>query len=172
MPLRPTLPALFASILAAPVIALAQAGAGEPLDYLGWMKDLAGACWQGIDSGGKAADRQCYEIQFGRFLRGTIEIGAIDSKPPGFRGDSLFYRDPTTGRIAIVHWASNGLVSRGEAVVEGDAIRFVQPANEGHAKIRTSWSRQGPDAFRVVRQRLERETWKDVLGVTYRRAAP
>ena len=106
MPFRTTLPALVATVLAAPGLALAQASAADPLEYLGWMKDLAGACWQGTDAAGKATDRQCYEVQFGRFLRGTVEIGAIDGKPPGFRGDSLFHRDPKTGRIAIVLWAT------------------------------------------------------------------
>ena len=97
---------MFAAALAAPALALGQADATDPLAYLGWMKDLAGACWQGTGAEGRTTDRQCYEVQFGRFLRGTIEIGAIDTKPPGFRGDSLFHRDPKTGRIAIELWAT------------------------------------------------------------------
>jgi hypothetical protein len=162
---------LFAAVLAAPVLALAQASAADPLEYLGWMKDLAGACWQGTDATGRMTDRQCYEVQFGRFLRGTIEIGAIDNKPPGFRGDSLFHRDPRTGRIAIVLWASNGLVSLSEAVVEGGAIRFVQPKVEGRPEVRTSWTRQGPDAFSVVREQRDGEAWKATMTVAYRKVA-
>ena len=94
-----------------PALAWAQALAEDPLAWLGWMKDLAGACWQGTDAAGKPIDRQCYELQFGRFLRGTIEMGAAEGRPPAFRGDSLFHREPKTGRIAIVLWASNGSVS-------------------------------------------------------------
>ena len=163
---------LAAIALCLPALAWSQAPAEDPLAWLGWMKDLAGACWQGADATGKATDRQCYEIQFGRFLRGTIEIRAADGRLPAFRGDSLFHRDPKTGRIAIVLWASNGAVSLSEAVVDGEAIRFVQPkAGEG-PEARTSWTRQGPDAFTVVREQREGEAWKEALKVSYRRAAP
>lgn len=171
MNVRTTLRALVATVLAAPAIALAQAGEPDPLGYLGWMKDLAGACWQGTDPAGKATDRQCYEVQFGRFLRGTVEIGAIGGKPPGLRGDSLFHRDPKTGRIAIVLWASNGAVSLSEAVLEGDAIRFLQPNAEGRPEVRTSWTRQGPEAFSVARETRYGEAWTTTLTVAYRKVA-
>jgi hypothetical protein len=162
---------LAAALACLPALAWPQAASDDPLAWLGWMKDLAGACWQGTDPTGKTTDRQCYEIQFGRFLRGTIEIVAIDNKPPGFRGDSLFHRDVKTGRIAVVLWASNGSVSLGEALVDGDAIRFVQPKVAGRPEVRTSWTRQGTQAFAVVREQREGEAWKEVLKVSYRKAA-
>lgn len=160
---------LAAVALCLPALAWSQGPAEDPLAYLRWMKDLAGACWQGTDAAGKPADRQCYEVQFGRFLRGTIEIGGAEGKPPVFRGDSLFHRDRGPGRFAIVMWGSNGAVSLGEGLVDGEVIRFPQPRMEGRPEIRTSWTRQGPDAFRVVRERREGEAWKDVLAVDYRR---
>lgn len=152
-----------------PALSPAQAPAADPLAFLGWMKDLAGACWEGKDAQGRVTDRQCYELQYGRFLRGAIEIGAIDNKPPGFRGDSLFHREPKTGRIAIVLWASNGSVSLSEAVVEGGAIRYIQPKVEGRPESRTSWTRQGADGFRVAREHREGEAWQETLVVSYRR---
>jgi hypothetical protein len=162
---------LAAAAFCLPAIAWAQAPAEDPLAWLGWMKGLAGACWQGADAAGKPIDRQCYEIQFGRFLRGTIEIGAAEGKPPAFRGDSLFHLDRAAGRIAIVMWASNGTVNTGEAVIDGEAIRFPQPKVEGRPETRTSWTRQGPDAFRVARERREGEAWREILVVDYRRVA-
>jgi hypothetical protein len=152
-----------------PALAWSQAPAEDALAFLGWMKDLAGACWQGTDAAGKPVDRQCYEVQFGRFLRGTIEIGAADGQPPAFRGDSLFHRDRGPGRFAVVMWGSNGAVSHGEALLDGAAIRFPQPRIEGRPQVRTSWTRLGPDAFRVVRERREGESWKEILAVDYRR---
>jgi hypothetical protein len=165
--------ALAAVLCCVPPFALAQAGAPaeDPLAHLGWLRDLAGACWQGTDSAGRATDRQCYEIQFGRFLRGTIEIGAADNKPPGFRGDSLFHRDRRPGTVAVVMWGSNGLVNVGEARLEGESIRFLQPRIEGRPGQRTSWTRQGADAFRVAREQREGEGWKETLVVNYRRVA-
>lgn len=160
---------LAAVALCLPALAWSQAPAEDPLAWLGWMKDLAGACWKGTDASGKATDRQCYEIQFGRFLRGTIEMDAAEGRPPAFRGDSLFHRHRTPGRIAIVMWGSNGGVNLGEAVIEGELIRFPQPRAEGRPEVRTSWARVGPDAFRVVRERREGEAWKEILAVDYRR---
>ena len=162
---------LAAAAFLLPALAWAQAPAEDPLAWLGWMKDLAGSCWQGTDASGKPIDRQCYELQFGRFLRGTIEMGAAEGRPPAFRGDSLFHRDRATGRLAIVMWGSNGTVNPGEAVIEGEAIRFPQPRAEGRPEVRTSWTRLGPDAYRVARERREGEAWKEILAVDYRRVA-
>jgi hypothetical protein len=158
-----------AALAFVPALSPAQGPAADPLAYLGWMKDLAGACWEGKDDRGRVTDRQCYELQFGRFLRGTIEIGAADGKPAGFRGDSLFHRDPKTGRVAIVLWASTGSVSLSEAVVEGEAIRYLQPKAEGRPESRTSWTRQGADGFRVAREHREGKAWQETLVVNYRR---
>ncbi len=151
-----------------PTLAWSQAPAEDPLAFLGWMKDLAGSCWQGYAQD-KPVDRQCYDIQFGRFLRGTIEIAGAEGRPPAFRGDSLFHREPTPGRIAIVMWGTSGLVNLGEAVVEGEAIRFPQQRVEGRPEMRTSWTRLGPDAFRAVRERREGDAWKEIMAADYRR---
>lgn len=163
---------LAATLCLLPGLGWAQAAptaAPEPLAWLGWMKDLAGSCWEGRDPDGRLTDRQCYELQFGRFLRGTIEIGAIDNKPAGFRGDSLFHRDRRTGGIAIVLWANNGSVSLAEAVIDGEAIRFPQARAEGRPEARTSWTRQGPEAFTVTREHREGDAWTQTLAVRYRR---
>lgn len=150
-----------------PALALPQDAAPDPLAYLGWLKDLAGACWQGTGTDGRETDRQCYEIQYGRFLRGTIEMAG----PGGgkFAGDSLYHRDAKAGRIAVVTWASNGVVATAEAVVEGALIVFPAPKVEGRAERRFVWSRRGDDAFSVAREVREGEAWKVVQRVDYRR---
>lgn len=154
----------------APVPAPVQAE--DPLAYLGWLKGLAGACWQGTDTAGRATDRQCYDLQFGHFLRGTIRMAGAEGKAPPFQGDSLFHRDRRPGTIAIVMWGSSGLVSLGEARVDGDSVRFLQPKTEGRPESRTSWTRQGPDAFRVAREQRDGEgPWKESFVVNYRRVA-
>jgi hypothetical protein len=71
-----------------PALSPAQAPAADPLAFLGWMKDLAGACWEGRDAQGRLTDRQCYELQFGRFLRGTIEIGAVSLSEAVVEGEA------------------------------------------------------------------------------------
>ncbi|MCW5593354.1 MAG: hypothetical protein KIS74_14735 [Burkholderiales bacterium] len=80
---------LAALALCLPPLAWSQAPAEDPLAYLGWMKDLAGSCWQG--------------------------------------------------------------------------------RAQGRPEIRTSWTRQGPDGYRAVRERREAEAWKEIMAVDYRR---
>jgi len=116
-----------AALACLPALAWPQAAPDDPLAYLGWMKDLAGSCWQGTDATGKTTDRQCYEIQFrAASCAARSRSSRSTTSRRGFRGDSLFHRDAKTGRIAIVLWASNGSVSLSEALVDGEAIRFVQ----------------------------------------------
>jgi hypothetical protein len=55
---------------------------GDPLAPFGWFKDLAGSCWSGSNEDGKTLDTQCYSVQFGRFLRGTINLSGRHGNQP------------------------------------------------------------------------------------------
>src|SRR5262245_40252642 len=67
------------------------------LPGLAWLSDLAGSCWTGKTQEGKMQDTQCYGTQYGKFLRGTIQIGTQggDSGKPPYEGDSVWAWDPT-----------------------------------------------------------------------------
>ena len=56
--------------LAAPAVAQAPA---DPLAPFGWLRQLAGSCWRGEYANSRAGDKQCYEWQYGRFLRATSQ---------------------------------------------------------------------------------------------------
>ena len=75
--------------LALAFVATALHGAEPPVAGLGWLRDLAGHCWRGEQADGTPADTQCYELQFGRHLRGTIEIPGAAGEAPKLRGDSV-----------------------------------------------------------------------------------
>ena len=110
-------------------------------------------------------------MQFGRFLRGTIEMPARGGAA-GFRGDSVFAWDEKTRSIAYWVWGSDGAFSPGEAFVEGDIIRFPARKREGSTgpETRSSWTRIDENSFKVVRERKEGESWTEVLSVLYHRA--
>ena len=66
------------------------------------MGGLAGHCWSAVYPDGPR-DTQCYSTQFGRFLRGTIEIvpaPAATARPP-YRGDSIFIWNGKRSEIAF-----------------------------------------------------------------------
>lgn len=159
---------LFALVGAA---SFAQSDPDDPLRNFGWLRELAGACWRGETADGKPVDTQCYEVQFGRFLRGTIAMtGEAAGKGAGLRGDSVWSWDAARQRIALTTWASNGSVASGEASFEGETVHFPVPRRDGsEPTARTSWQRVDATSYRVTRQRREGSAWADVQTVVYRR---
>jgi len=154
--------------------AVAQGGTvdSDALAPFGWLRELAGACWRGQQADGTPTDTQCYEAQYGRFLRGTIAMTIEATGKPGaeLRGDSVWVWDAERKRISLTTWASNGTVSHAEAWFEGEAVDFPVPRRDGgESTARTRWQRIDPDSFRVTRQRRDGNDWVDVLAATYRR---
>lgn len=148
----------------------APAGA-DPLARFGWLRDLAGACWSGTHGDGGTSDLQCYKVQWGQFLRGTI---TLSGKHQGqtvqeLRGDSVFAWSKKRERIVYTNWSSDGGYGGGEAFVQGAAILFPEARKGGQPEARTRWTRLGPDAYQVVRERKEGDGWKELLKVVYRR---
>lgn len=151
--------ALLACAMAAGSVAAAAEAPG-----LGWLRGLAGHCWRGELADGATADTQCYELQFERHLRGTIEMAGAPGQPPTLRGDSVWTWDAAKQRIVVVSWANAGPLGINEAVVDGETIRFSFGAS-----LRSRWERIGPDSFLVVRERRDGDAWREDRRVTYRR---
>ena len=151
--------------------ALAQAPADPPAQF-GWLRQLAGSCWSGEYANSRTTDKQCYQWQYGRFLRGTIELGGVqgDGAPMDLRGDSIWAWDVARSRVQLVTWASNGAISTGEAVFEGDLLRVTMGGGETTPTLRTTWQRLDNDAYLVRRERREGDTWREVLVVRYARS--
>jgi len=169
--LRATSLAAFA--LLGPARALLGAEAREATPF-GWLADLAGACWVGSDAEGQTTDRQCYALQFGRFLRGTIAIesGSATGKR-ALDGDSVFAWDAARQRIVYTYWASTGHHGRSEAHFDGERLVFP-PADEGEPgrpRFRSIWTRTGEATFEVVREREVDGAWQEAMRVVYRREA-
>jgi hypothetical protein len=153
-------------LLAFAFAATAVHGAGPPVTGLGWLRDLAGHCWRGEQANGALADTQCYDLQFGRHLRGTIEIAGAAGEAPRLLGDSVWSWDPAKQRITVVTWSASAPVGVIEAVIDGDLVRFAFGPN-----ARSYWQRTGPDSFAVVRESRDGDGWREERRVNYRRAA-
>lgn len=140
---------------------LVASSTNDPLAEMGWFRDLVGSCWTGTYAGGAISDTQCYDLQYGRFMRGTIEV--VQKDRPHSRGDSVFAWNAKEKRIDYWFWADNGHYGSSEAFVEGNAIRFQSK------DTRRIWTRIDADSFRVVQEKQEGTAWKAVLTVVYTR---
>jgi hypothetical protein len=148
----------------------ATAQSSDAMSPFGWLRDLAGACWAGKQADGKPIDTQCYEVQFGRFLRGTIEIhGDTRSK---LRGDSVWAWDAAKQRITLISWANIGPINSSEAYFEGELVRFPVARREGATtpEMRRTWRRIDADSFVVSVERYDGGDWRETQKVLYRRA--
>jgi hypothetical protein len=168
-----------AGLLPALALTAAAAGAADPRPAaetaarIGWLGTLAGACWRGEYPGG-GGDTQCYEWQYGRYLRGTIAIETLakDGKPVKLAGDSVFDIDAKSNRIRYSNWSDVGNLAHGEAWYEGEVLRFPDvKSRDEEPRTRSSWRRIDADSFEVTRERRDENGWQAELTVTYRRTA-
>lgn len=144
----------------------------DPLAPFGWFKDMAGHCWSGTYPDGKTSDTQCYSLQFGRLLRGTIELSGLHGSQPvaNFQGDSVYAWNPKTNRAQYTFWASDGTYGSGEMYREGDQLIFPPTGNaDSPSAMRSVWRRVDADSFIVAREKRQGDTWSKVFEVTYRR---
>jgi hypothetical protein len=165
------LPAL--ALTAAAAGAAASQPATDAAARFGWLGSLAGACWRGEYPGG-GGDTQCYEWQYGRYLRGTIAIEspANDGSTMKLMGDSVFDADAKSGRIRYSNWADVGNLAHGEAYYEGEILQFPDvKSRDEEPRTRSSWRRIDADTFEVARERRDDKGWNAELTVTYRRVA-
>jgi hypothetical protein len=159
----------FASILTSAADAQPSS---DPLAPFGWFKDMAGHCWSGTYPDGTTSDTQCYSVQFGRLLRGTIELSGMHGGQPvdDFQGDSVYAWNPKTNRVQYTFWASDGSYGTGEMYRDGERLVFPPTdAADSPGAMRSVWRRLDADSFVVTREKRQGETWGKVFEVTYRR---
>ena len=158
--------------LAALGLAAASSTAQTPeLAPLGWFATLAGSCWRGEHPDGRTSDTQCYELQFGRVMRGTIKVAVVrDGGTSLFEGDSVFAPDAASNRVLYTQWGSNASYGTGEMVAEGEVLRFQNRPRDGtEARVRFLWTKVDADSYRVMRERRDDSGWKEDVPVVYRR---
>jgi hypothetical protein len=172
---------LILGIAAAGLLSLATARGQESeekvaLPGLGWLADLAGSCWKGLTQDGKMQDTQCYGMQYGKFLRGTIQLnnqGDASGKPP-YEGDSVWAWDPQKKRISFYYWSSAGTFGVSEGFIEGELVRFPDPpkVNAKEPPTRSTWSRLDENSYKVIREKRLKGAWKETYSVVYTRVVP
>jgi len=151
------------------VASLAATAADTLATRFGWFGTLAGSCWKAEHADGKGSDVQCFEAQYGRFIRGTGKV--YEGTTLLVETDSLFAVDPASRRIVFTQWASNGNFGTGVITVENATFLTFepQPPAPGKPEIRYQWLKTDADSFRATRQRHEGPNWVEESAVVYRR---
>jgi hypothetical protein len=164
--------------LAAPLLALLAAQAApaqapvlvselEPLAF------LAGSCWRGIFADGRQTDTHCFTpILNGHFLR---DRHVVANAPQPYAGETIYRWDRGESVIRFDYYAGDGSHSSGSAIPENGRLRFPQTHvnNEGRETvIRTLWTRDGADAYRVRSEMQQGSGWRVMLNMVMTRIGP
>ncbi|HUL95650.1 MAG TPA: hypothetical protein VLT89_06545 [Usitatibacter sp.] len=154
---------------AAAVVSLSVGAADTVSARFGWFGSLAGSCWKAEHADGKTSDTQCFETQYGRFIRGTIKV--YEGPALLVESDSVFAVDANTGRIVFTQWAANGNYGSGVITVENATVLTFepQPAAGSRGQVRYQWIKTSADAFRAIRQKHVGADWTEESSVVYKR---
>lgn len=124
---------------------------------IGWVANLAGSCWQANNASGAQLERQCFQLQFNRFLRAHI------TRPNGYGGDTLLGYNTSRHRLELYSWSAD------------DPPSYVAPEYD-HASLvftednaRVIWRSVSADTFQVARQTSDHGNWTDRTVITYHR---
>lgn len=140
-------PLLVATLALAPCTLSAQAAPDPATGPFAPLAFLAGSCWQGTFPDGKATDEHCFEWAYdGAFLRDRHVV-----RPGTYQGETLYAADRKTGALSFTYWNSLGQVMTGTVETRGDTLRFPQRTEgpDGPVEILSTWTRPGPDRYRV-----------------------
>jgi hypothetical protein len=136
----------------------------RPLEF------LVGSCWVGAFPDGKATDEHCFEWVYDRkFIRDRHVV-----RSQAYSGETLYGWDPRQKHLAFWYWNSEGEVLVGTVEYQGDSVVFPtrHETPQGTVELRATWTRTGPDSYRVEQAQRAGETWKPLWGMELKRKPP
>lgn len=151
-----------------PAMALAQPR--SPATHFQPQAFLAGSCWKGTFPDGKQVDEHCFEwVYDGQFLRDrhTVKGG---SSPYG--GETIYYFDAPSKAVHYLYINVLGGNSRGTVTAKDDVLVFPEESySDGKQQqtYRSSWRRDGDDAYFVATELKTPQGWKEAWRVRMQR---
>lgn len=135
---------------------------------------VTGSCWRGTFPDGRRSDTHCFApIYGGAFVRDTH---VVEGAPQPYSGETLYRWDSALERIEYDYYASDGSHSAGGVVPAANGLGFPAEGHRGadgtETFIRSSWTRDGPDAYVVLAERLEGEIWRPLWRMRMVRTGP
>jgi hypothetical protein len=135
----------------------------RPLEF------LVGDCWVGTFPDGKQTDEHCFEWVYDRkFIRDRHVVR--NGKAP-YAGETLYGWDAKQKRLAFWYWNSDGEVLVGTVEYRPDSIVFPTrlETEKGTVELRATWTRTGPDSYRVAQSQRAGEAWKPLWAMELKR---
>jgi len=145
---------------------LAQGPAAHftPLEF------VVGSCWVGTFPDGKQTDEHCFEWVFDKkFIRDKHVVRAGGTAV--YQGETIYSWDAASRRIAFSYYNSEGSVLTGKVEETADGLVFPQryPTDTGVTEIQSTWTRPGPDSYRVHVTQKSGDTWTTLWTMELRR---
>jgi hypothetical protein len=163
------------ALLLIPGGSLAQpTGAGDPLSpELMPLRFFAGSCWRASFPGGTAHDTHCFtSAMSGHFLRDRHVVAGGEAP---YWGETLYRWDAAARNIHYDYYASDGSHSAGIARAAANGLSFIEDndgAGQGGAMtIRTSWTREGDDAYVALSESRDGNRWREHWRMRFTRVA-
>jgi hypothetical protein len=133
------------------------------------MEFVVGDCWVGTFPDGKATDEHCFEWVFDRkFIR---DRHVVRSGEAPYAGETLYGWDPREKRLALWYWNSEGEVLVGAVEYRPGSIVFPTRyiTDKGAVELRATWTRTGPDSYRVEQSQRAGVAWKPLWTMDLKR---
>lgn len=127
------------------------------------LEPLAGSCWRGASPDGRKTETRCFSATYNMFMqdRATVEEGGTTRVRY-----TMYFHDVMGRTITFRDDGRDGQERAGRVVPDDAGLLFEDyPVNAaGRATTRTSWRRDGPDAW-LVRGEMRfptgwRESWR------------
>ena len=135
----------------------------RPLEF------VVGDCWVGTFPDGEATDEHCFKWVYDRkFIR---DRHVVRNGEAPYAGEALYGWDPKEKRLGFWYWNSQGEVLVGTVEYRQDSIVFPTryETDKGTIDLRATWTRNGPDSYRVAQSQRTGEVWKSLWSMELKR---
>lgn len=154
--------------------AWATAPARHPPMRLAALAFLAGSCWRGTFPGGRQTDTHCFSpIYQGTFMQ---DRHVVEGASAPYSGHTLYSYDVMGRSIRFTYHASDGSRSTGAAVPRPGGLSFPaethRAADGRETTIRSSWTRDGADAYVVLSEARRGGRWRELWRMRMVRTGP
>lgn len=144
------------------LVLLTAAGVqAAPVAPLQPMAFLAGHCWKGTFADGKTTDEHCFQWQYqDHVLRDVHTVRAAGR--PDYVGETLYYFDSASAKVAFLYVENGGGYSRGNMVASQDGLEFPETDYVDAGKVlryRVHWTPTAADSYQAHSEMLLNGQW-------------
>ena len=135
---------------------------------------VVGSCWRGTFPDGRQTDTHCFApIYGGAFVR---DRHVVEGAPQPYSGETLYRWDAESRIIRYDYYASDGSHSDGAVLPAANGLGFPEETHRSpdgaEMLIRSSWTRDGADAYVVLAETMRGEVWHPMWEMRMARVGP